>query len=605
MPTKYTFTQRWTDAFNRRWLLVVRQAYSETSPTIENVDLEPNTIHLRSIENGFQDLPIGMPNALTAKYVLDIDVLEPYRPDDPQSVKRRELMFAVEKGYVFASNDYHFNVFYLYSDRLNGTLTESEYFVEAITMQRPNVVRKYELSKQKQLIEIDTVCAFKVAIENLSMDGLYTLYFNLYGSTDVTTQGNFNYEYWFGSDRWVRNTTPVGAPYDFELKYIDAKLFLKRLLYLVSAWVILKTKLPSPTDYEDYVFDDTNCNPFTAITFYTQTQNDDATPSNTAVTNPFLLHTLERTGGGGAIIGGFFGEGSDRSPSSESPFRNYKNVYNFLQDLAEHCCTIARPTFTRNTLDEVVFRLDFITLGGGTNKGTYDIMQGEELVFEQGQDAIKGTKVTSIGRNEDDISEYENNLTFSIADNEYNVKEVIFNPQNDVPNDNAIFIGSAYSGGFGRADKRIVYSNKLYYNTTIASTNAYLKVADKYRISVDGSNYVTVTSDNELLPFASKEDVQIKLLRRQAQGSFQGAIAKFITECFKDAGSGFFTFTVLYEDFWNVYSIGDYLSGVGSQIENKEVDIPSGKFIIVGINYMPEEMKVEVKLYILKDIGAS
>lgn len=577
----------------RRYRLIVQLGVYDLSTATGTYDLPDGVIELSEIQSSFDKFPLGFTDALTVKYKLNYTPLERGVVTD---FTLQDFVKAMSYGFYFDGTEYYYNVFVLTSDRGNSALDYDEFHVEAVTGQRPTIERKYSLNKPLHINEIDTICLGKLVAETYTMNAMLTDYYSEYSEASETRTTVQPYDFYKDSSNGIANVNYQ----DYFVTYTyskSAQLLLQRFIFLLTKKIYSKITQATfdSSGINTLLFTTYGITPFEAVTFYTNDNTDNQQPTSTAISNSSLtvLTRLEIQESPIRSIGGFL------SPaSSESPFKNYNNVWNFFQDLSEQLCTKATFNYEfYDGLNVLVYPTFKKLLDGGTY--TYDA-RDFEVEFSQGGDSVRGCKITLNPRGSDDMKEYDNSSFLSIADNEYNLKNFIFNTQPDAPDTKLI-------GRFGsNAFKYVIYGSKLYNQ----ATSPMVRVGDKITITFGTGESVTSSSGpTSIFPIGNESEIANSIYRRQLAGGVIQGIARAIFLAFEANGNGFVEFEMFKED----VKVGDIITLTNTVSSDATIGgyigTPSGasvsfaNCIVTELVHEVVTEKVKVKAFVYQPIG--
>ncbi len=583
-----------------RYRVRVQFGILDLTTGFDEFELPEGVIQLAEVGFSYAKFPMGFSDATSVKYNINLSPLDgAFIVDLPYE----EFANSLAQGFSFDGTDYKYNVFILTSDKGNDTLAVADFPIVAITAQKPTIEREFELNKQLTITSIDTICLGKLVAETYTMEQLKDDYWTEYAEASVTrTIGNLSDFYKSGTEFVIQEGVQTVAPSAYFLA--SAQVVLQRFLFLLvkKIWSKITQEAFSAVSSTIYtlLFTTREITPFEATTFYTTNADNDCLPTSTAVGSATLqvLTRYELRFTPFTPIGGFL-----HKVSSESPFRNYKNVWNFLQDLSEQGCTKAFFTYelqgTNNSNSMIVPNFEKILTGATFVYDSRDF----EIMYKQGSDAIRGTKLTTNARSVDDLSEFDNSSFLSSADNEYNLKNLIFNPMPDAPVKELIIRYLDYGV------KQVLYGAKLY----ATASDPFIRVADKVKVTFGASDSVTTsaTAPTAIFPLGNPEELRNKILERQLSGGLIQGLAKALTAIFGANGAGFIEITEMFRDdlkLGDIVELTNVNAGLGSNIEGW-IRTPSGagvsfaRCVVTEIIHDVVTDKMKVTAFAFQNIG--
>lgn len=606
---KVNYLSDFTTKNGWRYRLQIQLGVFDLASNSGDYTLPLGAIELVEVQSSFDKFPIGFSDALTVKYKLNYTLLETGGTADNIL---KDFVRALSYGFYFDGTEYYYNVFILTCDRGDGTKDYDEFAVEAITGQRPTIEREYKLNTPLIINEIDTICLGKLVAETYTMDMVLDDYYTEYSESSETRTTVQPYDFYKDGSNSIANVNYQ----DYFVTYTytkSAQLVLQRILFLVTKKIYSKIKQDTfaTTPIYNLLYLSYEVTPFEATTFYEIDNTDIQNPTGGGISNTSLtvITRLEIQESPIRSIGGFL------SPNSgESPFNNYDNVWNFLQDLSEHLCTKTTFEYQRYDADNFICfvwhkkMLEPFSLS--TTPHEYDA-RGFEVTFNQGGDSVRGAKITVNGRGADDMKEYDNSSFLSIADNEYNLKNFIFNTQADAPEKNLI------SRNGGNAFKYVIYGSKLYKQ----ATSPMVRVADKITVTFGAGESVTTAAlagfaFDSIFPITTEEQVQNRTYKRQISGGVIQGVARALQLAFEANGSGFVEFELFKDDFGGA-GVPIKLGSIIELTNTVSTDATVGSFIgrpdgsavsfanciVTELAHELETEKVKVKAFVYQSIG--
>jgi len=542
-------------------------------------ELPKGTIFPIEENRQFDKLPIGFTDATMVKYKVNLNTLD---RGATTTAGYKQFVDGLAKGFAIdSSEEYRYNIFALYTDYGDDTLDEEDYLLHVVTAQKPTIERTFELNRPLQVGEIDTICLAKLVAETYTMTKCKEDYWTVFDEAAEAYSNASLYDFYKNSTNGIYNIN--FQDYFITRTYVKSlKTALDRIHWLLVLKIRSKiVQTNDNTGLYNFLFSVNLVNPFISLTLYDNEQDDNQQPNATARNyGDFGIVTrLELQSSPVQSIGGFLSENS-----SESPFRNYNNVWNYLQDLAEQLCTKAIFVYAgAPNIDIFIYPfyeqianyngvLDFLPF-----KYTYDANK-IRVKFTQGSEAVRGCKVTMNKRGDDDLNEIDTSVSISIADNEYNLKSFIFNSQPDIPESENL--KERYAGNIF---KYVIYGSKLYVGTS----NPMVRVGDKATVYFTASDYVTNSASAQaFFPVSSTQQTTLATLNRQRSGGIIHAVAQAITLIFGANGSGFIEFETFSEkvkagDVIELTNVASYSTNTGGWINTPEGSGISFEYCIV------------------------
>lgn len=575
-----------------RWLLRIRCAEANDITTFTAYDIPEGIISLVSLEAGYANKPLGMPDATMLTIEVDHDLLT--------GTELEYLSSQLQDSYhSFGPGDIGLNMFILTCDYGNGALAEADFLVVSVTAQKPTLERESGINEM--VSEIDTMDAFKLVNEMSEIGEQWSLgsFAPQIGTTLAGELYPFPRVYEWHQASLKRYVYAGNETDTMQMRRIDDGLQTLGLRLAQSvASAVRKKSIHLPT-FETFMTGRTVHPIHDGWEFFQY----DVTGDDLNVADPLATHDVwyvATTTKTGDVVTGL------EMPNSIFNFGAlYKNWWNCLQNLSEQWFAKTRVRWLNMSGSPVPVSESCAPWEnyGNTPVGlTLDDISGANIT--RGHEVLKTATALTGKRNTafettilEDLSEFSHGTTLSIADDEWGVTQLSFD---NLPTANGQLAGEFNDGDPSTRNStsyRIWMSMLFMYN---ASINAWNRIHHHVRVS-DG----LVTSEGPATtasvgPGYTGSGLAAQMLSIQtSHGGLAQTICKAIYQAFGRVNQSQLTFSTFLDARFMPNNIGDVFSfTVPAEVNARHANIFDEPAVQtnMSLEFASEEMNVTMFL---------